>query len=621
VAVIQISKIQVRRGQKNSNTGVPQLSSAEFAWAVDTQELFIGNGSVAEGAPYVGNTKIITEHDNILDLANSYQFAYNDTAITASVPRSLQSKTDEYVSVADFGAVGDGSTDCVFAFQTAFEQLFRNPNTNYRKVLTIPNGEYLMASDLAIPSNVIMRGETQLGAILNIGDNNIRFITSEGLEFVDFDSTNRPVNVEISNLTINRRAGQLVLSGVADSRLDRVKFLGEYTLGDEYVSKPTISISIIANELITSSGTHGLEINDILIPRITANGLATNEKYYVKSIPSAASFTLSRDPDDPAISFTSGGSTELPLSIVCDVISDVITPLSSQPAAVFWLNRAEGVKSTNLVFRDCHFEANSVSVKCLQNVTLFDTSVRFESCRFFVNDTAIYIQGLSTQGNFWTVTECEFEEIAKQAFRSTNGYGTQISHCKFKNCGNGTNTATDPSDYIVYFGEKLANVVFGCTSDRQQAAGVTSSFNTVSIPEVYNADKASFVDRNTSVIGTSDSFTALAVFSTSCKYITINYTLELGDHIRAGILSISVGNILKDYDSDELTELQITDDFQYSSPLASSRGGSLMTNFEFNAVLRDNDDDSGVETIVLTYKNPQATGAAGTISFDVVYGV
>ena len=82
MAVVQISKIQVRRGQKLSGIGVPQLSSAEFAWAVDSQELFIGNGSVLEGAPYVGNTKILTEHDNILDLAASYRFANDDTSIT-----------------------------------------------------------------------------------------------------------------------------------------------------------------------------------------------------------------------------------------------------------------------------------------------------------------------------------------------------------------------------------------------------------------------------------------------------------------------------------------------------------------------------------------------------------
>ena len=91
MAVVQISKIQQRRGQKLLN-GMPQLSSAELAWAVDTQELFVGNGSVAEGAPYVGNTKVLTEHDNILELASSYQFASDDTAITLSVPRSLQSR-------------------------------------------------------------------------------------------------------------------------------------------------------------------------------------------------------------------------------------------------------------------------------------------------------------------------------------------------------------------------------------------------------------------------------------------------------------------------------------------------------------------------------------------------
>ena len=173
MAVVQISKIQVRRGQKNSNSGIPQLSSAEFAWAIDTQELYIGNGSVAEGAPYVGNTKIITEHDNILDLASSYQFASNDTAITLSIPRSLQTKLDEYVSIADFGAIGDGSTDCTEIFQTAFTQLFRNANSNYKKILMIPNGEYLIAGSLAIPSNAIIRGETQLGAVINIGANNI----------------------------------------------------------------------------------------------------------------------------------------------------------------------------------------------------------------------------------------------------------------------------------------------------------------------------------------------------------------------------------------------------------------------------------------------------------------
>ena len=71
MAVVQISKIQVRRGKKNSSSGLPQLSSGEFGWAVDSQELYIGNGSVSEGAPAVGNTQILTSESNLFNIAES----------------------------------------------------------------------------------------------------------------------------------------------------------------------------------------------------------------------------------------------------------------------------------------------------------------------------------------------------------------------------------------------------------------------------------------------------------------------------------------------------------------------------------------------------------------------
>lgn len=233
MAVVQISKIQVRRGLKNSSLGVPQLSSAEFAWAVDTQELFIGNGSVAEGAPYVGNTKILTENDNILELAGSYRFAAQDPSISYSVQRSLQTKLDEIeVSVVDFGAVGDGSTSNNQAFENAFLDLFRNPDDRYKKVLKIPNGQYLFTSDIKIPSGAIIRGENQQEVVLDLGSNNIVFTTSTGLELASFDAVNRPRNVEISNLTISRTNGQVVLTGLRDSLLKDLTLSGSYTSGD-----------------------------------------------------------------------------------------------------------------------------------------------------------------------------------------------------------------------------------------------------------------------------------------------------------------------------------------------------------------------------------------------------
>ena len=49
----------MRRGQKNAGSGLPQLASGEIGWAVDTQEMYIGNGAVSEGAPAVGNSKYL----------------------------------------------------------------------------------------------------------------------------------------------------------------------------------------------------------------------------------------------------------------------------------------------------------------------------------------------------------------------------------------------------------------------------------------------------------------------------------------------------------------------------------------------------------------------------------
>ena len=66
MAIVQISQIKHRRGLQDD---LPQLSSAELGWSVDTQKLYIGNGTLSEGAPEVGNTRILTTAD--LPFANN----------------------------------------------------------------------------------------------------------------------------------------------------------------------------------------------------------------------------------------------------------------------------------------------------------------------------------------------------------------------------------------------------------------------------------------------------------------------------------------------------------------------------------------------------------------------
>ena len=39
MAIVSISRIQIRRGRKNQGSGLPQLAGGELGWAVDTLSL------------------------------------------------------------------------------------------------------------------------------------------------------------------------------------------------------------------------------------------------------------------------------------------------------------------------------------------------------------------------------------------------------------------------------------------------------------------------------------------------------------------------------------------------------------------------------------------------------
>jgi hypothetical protein len=146
---------------------------------------------------------------------------------------------------------------------------------------------------------------------------------------------------------------------------------------------------------------------------------------------------------------------------------------------------------------------------------------------------------------------------------------------------------------------------------------VTSEL-TAAVSEVYNGDYTQLINRNFSEIYLSNSFRPVAVFSALNNYIKVNYVLRLGQHIRYGILKFTLG--------DNIQKISFTDEYQFSDSSLSSEGGKIMSNFEFDVSVRDNDDNTGdsanaPDTIVLYYKNPNATGQTGNFSFDVSYGV
>lgn len=63
MAIVQISRITNRKGLQEN---LPQLAGAELGWSIDTRRLFIGNGTLEEGAPEIGNTEILTEYSDVI---------------------------------------------------------------------------------------------------------------------------------------------------------------------------------------------------------------------------------------------------------------------------------------------------------------------------------------------------------------------------------------------------------------------------------------------------------------------------------------------------------------------------------------------------------------------------
>lgn len=263
MAVVQISRVQVRRGRKNSGTSVPQLASGEMGWAIDSQELFIGNGAIQEGAPYVGNTKILTEHDNILDLALQYEYKRTlgtiQTGPTASRPvqRTFQERLDDTVSIRSFGAEGDGTyntstdiytftTDDTLALQRAIDELFLNNipagehvSESNRVVLVLEPGIFKISNSLKVPPYAVLKGAGKDKTIIvQTGDFPVFQTigsTSEGVDgyvtLLNMTTSNQPKFIEASGMTLRSTmssAPVLLLDATVDSTFDNIKFQSSF---------------------------------------------------------------------------------------------------------------------------------------------------------------------------------------------------------------------------------------------------------------------------------------------------------------------------------------------------------------------------------------------------------
>jgi hypothetical protein len=225
MAVIEIAKIQVRRGQEGV-TGVPQLDPGEFGWAQDTQHLYIGK-SISEGAGSNENSRILTDKDldNIFDLlgvgltgsaasTSTYRYRaelpFGDGISSgfASTTTTIAKKLDSFVSLGDFTQSPiDG--DITVLLQRAIDSLYLNDDFGSETVrsLGLPAGEFIISGVIDLPPFATLVGEgTGITTLVlnSAGQNMFRTVDGFGVHYEIGMQYNSKVsqNVRLSNMTL-----------------------------------------------------------------------------------------------------------------------------------------------------------------------------------------------------------------------------------------------------------------------------------------------------------------------------------------------------------------------------------------------------------------------------------
>lgn len=121
MAVIQISKIQVRRGLQEE---LPQLSAGELGYSTDQRRLWIGNGLLGspDYAPEIGNTEILTIYSPV-------GAALSNIAVLEANVATLRSDVTELQTVIGTAITHTWLANLAPSPQTAFTILGTNPST------------------------------------------------------------------------------------------------------------------------------------------------------------------------------------------------------------------------------------------------------------------------------------------------------------------------------------------------------------------------------------------------------------------------------------------------------------------------------------------------------------
>ncbi len=270
MAITQISQITARKGLQ---IDLPQLAGAELGWSIDSRRLWIGNGEISEGAPVIGNTEILTEFSDILAVPVAYTFkgeAAGYIAQTGPTPgdpikQSIQSWMDQWVSVKDFGATGNGVTDDTAAINRALFQIYCvDVNPQIRRAIFFPAGVYRVTSSIKIPPYATLYGDGIESSIIQMDIIRTLIPVARTADSNQYTGPNMgaggaisPRQITISDMSfvnLNTSSDVFLFENVVDCRLNSVNFQGALVASQLNILSPfTAAIRFSSTPAITTS--------------------------------------------------------------------------------------------------------------------------------------------------------------------------------------------------------------------------------------------------------------------------------------------------------------------------------------------------------------------------------
>lgn len=551
MAVVQISRIQIRRGQKNQGSGLPQLASGELGWAIDTQELYIGNGAVSEGAPQVGNTKVITEHDNLFSLADSYIYREGTGLITTGIDssnpitRKLQDRLDDRVSVRSFGVTGAESQDATSSLQRAIDQLYLNNGSEAtvgsRVKLHLEPGIYTLTDTVYLPPHVtlvgagsdktIIKQTTASKAVFQTVNDGSTPGTYASDSTSTYNNQARNIHIEGMTLQVTEDSRGLVLQSCRDSYFEDIKVTGLWNTGDIL---PLGSDSI-------EDGTNAT-VNSYNI------GIMLNSK--------------------------NGGVETVRNTFVNCKIENFAYGISSN-----WDINENNIQHST--FKECAY-----GIVFGKDIIIDDDQA---------NGTAF---GPSRN----IIENSQFIDISRQAILITEGRYNRSHNNLFITCGNNGGSDDQPVYSVIKF-LKLGNSSEGDTFTRTRVLSYTQTINpavipnilgsVVYIPEVEGPSNFEWAHEHQVTVLSGSGLTLFRLPQVVNQSFDIDYILtsESYNVMRTGTITVMLNSRT---DAGVGTpKVEVSDDFQYVGD------ETYLDKIYFDAILRDVDADGTFETLVI----------------------